>query len=137
MTTALYAALLALLFCALSINVIRSRRTQRVALGDGNNATLRQAMRAHGNCAEYAPIFLILLGLVEYHGLPFWGVHALGLIFLAGRLFHAYGVGFKERYGEGSVENVKYRVRGMGLTFTAIVSAASILLAQYVMSLVS
>ena len=135
MTTAFYAALLAILFVALSIYVIRSRRRLKVALGDGNKDGMRQATRAHGNFAEYAPLFLILLGLAEHQGLPWWAVHLLGALFLLGRLLHAYGVAFKERYKQDRVENLSFRVRGMVLTFTTILACAGILLAQYAITL--
>ena len=135
MTTALYASLLATLFVALSYNVIRNRQTQKIALGDGGKEVMRKAMRAHGNFSEYTPFFLILLGLVEYQGLPAWAVHSLGLLFLAGRLSHAYGVAFREKLEDDRLENIVFRVRGMILTFTAILLCAGIALTQYCVAL--
>lgn len=136
MIVALYASLLAILFVGLSINVIRNRLKLKVALGDGGKERMNQAMRAHGNLAEYAPIFLILLGLAEYQGLPDWAVHLLGAVFLVGRLSHGYGVAFKERYTLTSVENLAFRSNGMVLTFACIVSAAVIVLVQYLLTIV-
>ncbi|MDP1674532.1 MAG: MAPEG family protein [Burkholderiales bacterium] len=49
--TPLYAAILGLIFVALSLQTIRLRRRHRVALGDGDHAPLRQAMRVHANFA--------------------------------------------------------------------------------------
>ncbi len=134
MTVALYASLLAFLFIALSFNVIRNRLKMKVALGDGGKDAMQQAVRAHGNLAEYAPIFLLLLGLAEYQGLPTWAVHVLGTVFLLGRLSHAYGVAFRERYTLTSVENLAFRSRGMILTFTCIFSCAVIILVQYILA---
>ncbi|TLP44896.1 glutathione metabolism protein [Cohaesibacter sp. CAU 1516] len=137
MTVALYASLIAFLFLALSVNVVRNRLKLRVALGDGGKEAMRQAVRAHGNLAEYAPIFLLLLGLAEYQGLPAWGVHLLGATFLLGRLSHAYGVAFRERYSLTGVENLAYRTRGMIVTFVCTVSAAIFVLVQYILTMLS
>ncbi len=47
-----YAGLLGLFFVYLSIRVIRTRRHEQVALGDGDSPRLRRAMRVHANFAE-------------------------------------------------------------------------------------
>ena len=72
MVTALYAGLIALLYLFLSYNVVLARRSQRVSVGDGGDKLVRKRMRTHANCAEYAPIGLILLMLVEMQGMPLW-----------------------------------------------------------------
>ena len=69
MVAAFYAALLGLFFVGLSIHVIRGRRRLRIALADGNQEEMKRRIRAHGNFAEYAPLFLIMLGYAEYEGL--------------------------------------------------------------------
>ena len=74
-------------------------------------------MRTHANCAEYAPIGLILLMLVEMQGMPLWLVHVFGLILLAGRLSHAYGFG-------STPQIVPLRKLGMYLTLLMIISTA-------------
>ena len=112
-----YAALLALLFLGLSVRVIRTRRQQKVALGDGDNPVVRRAMRVQANFAEYAPFCLLLITFVELGGAPGLAVHGLCLALLAGRLVHAYGV-------SGTQENFRYRVTGMTLTFAALAGAA-------------
>jgi uncharacterized protein len=118
--TSLYAALLAALFILLSLQVIKARRTHRVALG-APHRLVERAVRAHGNCAEYVPLGLILLGLLEGMGLPAWGIHALGSAFLAGRALHAYGISQEP-------EVFRYRTAGMGLTFAVLgVGAAALL----------
>jgi uncharacterized membrane protein YecN with MAPEG domain len=50
----MYAALLALLFIALSVRTLRLRATLRIAIGDGGNERLLRASRVHGNFAEGA-----------------------------------------------------------------------------------
>jgi len=118
--TSLYAALLAALYILLSLRVIKARRTHRVALG-APHRLVERAVRAHGNCAEYAPFGLIMLGLLEGMGLPAWGVHALGSAFLVGRLLHAWGISQEP-------EVLRFRTAGMALTFTVLGVAAAALL---------
>lgn len=88
----LYAALLAILFIALSVRALRLRRHLKIAVGDAGNTQMLRAMRAHANFAEYVPMCLLLLALVELHGgrNP-WVLRGLGLTLLAGRLSHAWG----------------------------------------------
>jgi uncharacterized protein len=115
--TALYAALITLLFLALSVRVIVLRGSARIALGDGGDRKLSRAIRSHANCAEYAPIGILLVGLAESLSAPGRLLHALGIGLLAGRVVHAYGVSQEP-------ENTRFRATGMGLTFTAIGVAA-------------
>ena len=112
-----YAAVLALLFLGLSVRVIRARRRQKVALGDGDNPVVRRAMRVQANFAEYAPFCLLLIAFAELGGAPGLVVHGLCLALLAGRLVHAYGV-------SRTPENLRYRVTGMTLTFATLAGAA-------------
>ncbi len=115
--TAPWAALLALLFVAISIRVIRERRRAKVAIGAGGDAALERAIRSQANFAEYVPIALILMLTAEHAGSSRWLLHAAGAALLVGRLVHAYGL---------VREDVDLRLRpvGMGLTFTAIIALA-------------
>ena len=115
--TALYAALTALLFVALSANVIRERYRGRVSVGDGGKEAMIKAMRTHANCAEYAPIALLLLLIAEVQGAPVLLLHALGLTLLVGRIIHAVGFG-------RTPQIIPMRRAGMVMTFTAIIVAA-------------
>lgn len=116
-----YAALLALLFIALSINVIRVRRAARAALGDAGDARLLRAMRVHANFAEYVPLALILLFAAAGLGAAATWLHLLGALLLVGRLSHAWGV-------SRTPENLKFRVAGMLATFTVLAATALTLL---------
>lgn len=91
--TPIYAGLVALLFLALSFQVVGARRATRTSVGDGGNDAMLKRMRVQANCAEYAPIGLILLGLAELQGMPLVWLHLFGLMLLAGRVLHAYGFG--------------------------------------------
>lgn len=115
--TSLYAGLIALLFLALSARVILYRRANRVSLGDGNDRDLLRLMRAQANCAEYAPMGLILLALVEAQGAPPLALHSLGMMLLAGRLLHAYGF-------SRDPQIMALRVGGMALSLTMIALAS-------------
>jgi uncharacterized membrane protein YecN with MAPEG domain len=91
--TPIYAALTALIFLALSFRVIAYRRANRISLGDEGDKNLLKRMRAQANCAEYAPLALVLLVLVEATGAPAIAVHLAGIALVAGRALHAYGFG--------------------------------------------
>ena len=116
MITALYASLLALWFVFLSMRVIALRGNPMFAfliLGASPDEMLQRAVRAHGNLAEYAPIMLILLYLLET--LPAASVtettlHMLGGTFLLGRLMHGIAFSFMKKNGF-------LRIGGMSLTF--------------------
>lgn len=91
--TPLYAALCGILLLMLSLRVIRYRGRHRVSLGDGGHDDLRQAIRAQGNLAEYAPLALFLLFLLEVaQQAPIWALHLLGAALFLGRVAHAYGI---------------------------------------------
>lgn len=123
-TLPLYAALLALLFMALSIRTLRLRRRLRIGIGDAENEQMLRAMRVHSNFAEYVPLTLFLIYLAEVQGAHASFIHALGLCLLAGRLSHAYGV-------SQANENYTFRVVGMSMTFTSLISASAYLLFSY------
>jgi uncharacterized membrane protein YecN with MAPEG domain len=117
--TGLYAAALAGLFVALSLRVIGARRRYRVALG-APHRMVERAVRAQGNFAEYVPLALILLALLELNGLPAWALHALGVTLVAGRALHAWGISQEP-------ETFRFRVTGMAMTFTVLGVAAAAL----------
>lgn len=117
----LYAALLALLFVYLSVRTIGTRRRLQIAIGDKDHPEMQRAMRVHANFAEYVPLGLVLLALVEARGPAPWLVHALCLCLLLGRGLHAYGV-------SQTAERFQFRVAGMVLTFTCLVGSALFLL---------
>ena len=124
MTTALYAALLALMFVVLSIKVIKKRRQFQVGIGTNGEALLERAVRVHANFAEYVPFALLLMFLAEYSGLAPLYLHILGITLLVGRLSHAWGV-------RQLKEPLKFRVFGMLLTFSVLIlSALAIVLLQ-------
>jgi uncharacterized protein len=115
--TALFAAMLALLFVVLSVRVIGARRGAKVSIGDGGDRQLARRVRVHANFAEYTPFALILMGTAENLGAWKLGIWAIGALLLTGRLLHAYGVSQEP-------EQLTFRVTGMAMTFTAIILGA-------------
>lgn len=88
MVTTLYAGILALLYVALSLYVIKGRFKYRVSLGNGGEEDLESRIRAHGNFVEYIPFVLILMILSEFEGMSEILLHILGLTLIIGRIFH-------------------------------------------------
>ena len=119
--TAFYAALLALFFVFLSFRVIGWRRLKSVELGHGEDSQLLRRMRVHANFAEYVPFTLLLMAMAESMTAPRPLIHVVGLILIAGRLMHAYGL-------SQTPHILRLRVGGMILTFTALAFSAIICL---------
>lgn len=85
------AGLLGLLAVALTINVGLMRGRKKISLGDGGDAEMRAAIRAHGNLMEFVPFTL----LVIYMASDFYGfriVAILSVVLLAARVAHAGGM---------------------------------------------
>ena len=136
MITSVYCAIIALIFIALSINVIRGRRNFHTALGDANNIEMLRQIRAQSNLAEYSPLFIILLAFAEYQGLQASAVHFFGIIFIIGRLIHAYSLLKAEEYDMQNklTKNPIWRIRGMMITFFSIGILSLIVLIQRILS---
>ncbi|HTN66812.1 MAG TPA: MAPEG family protein [Burkholderiaceae bacterium] len=90
--TALYVALHAVLLLILAVLVMLQRGRHKVGLGDGGQAGLAQAIRAHGNAVEYVPIALLLLLVYELNGGNGSLLHTCGIVLLASRIAHAWGL---------------------------------------------
>lgn len=115
--TPIYASLIAIVFLVLSVRVIGFRRAHRVSLGDGGDAGMQRRIRGQANCAEYAPIGLILIGMAEIQGAGGLWLHLTGAMLLAGRIAHGYAFSC-------TVPSMSGRVGGMALTLVSIGLAA-------------
>ncbi len=123
--TATYAAVVAILYIAMSAYVITTRARTNILLGDGGNPAMLLAMRRHGNMAEYAPFALLMMGLAEMSGLGSLWLHVSGIALTLGRVLHPMGL----HLGEG---NIAARVAGTLSTMAAIlIPAAAILLMAF------
>lgn len=113
---ALYAALGGLILLVLSLIVVMRRRKAQVMIGDGGNAKLLQAQRAHGNAAEYIPIVLVLmLALAELQASNIV-LHVIGVLLIFGRIMHAVGLLQSSQLSVG-------RALGIVLTWLALLLA--------------
>ncbi len=90
--TLLAAALAALINLWLMVRCGQARNAAKVAHGDGGDATLSRHMRAHSNFTEFTPIALVLILVLELSGQAGWLLAASALVFMAGRVVHAFGM---------------------------------------------
>jgi uncharacterized protein len=121
MVTAFYTGLLGLIYIVLSVRVIRCRHKYKIALGDGDNFKLLRKIRAHQNFMEYTPLFLILLAFADLFGLIKEITNAFGVLFVLGRISHAYGISKGEIYKYKVLRgNILFRTFGMIITLTSI-----------------
>jgi hypothetical protein len=114
--TAFYAGLLALVFLALSLRVVQFRR-RGISLGDGGSPHMLRVMRGHANFAEYVPLILVLMLILEFGRTPVYVLHALGIMLVVGRVSHGYALSFAQRFFLG-------RFLGAALTFGVLLLAA-------------
>lgn len=110
------AATLGIMLIWLSARVISSRVKNQALIGDEGNQDLLFAIRTQGNFSEYAPLFLILLGLLEFNQVSPTLLKVLAGLFIASRLSHMLGMGVGA--------NLKLRQAGMVGTFIAIAAAS-------------
>ncbi|MES2059213.1 MAG: MAPEG family protein [Pseudomonadota bacterium] len=92
MITALTTAALALLLVFLSVTTIRMRIKYEASFGDAGQHGLTSAIRAHGNLTEYAPIGIILIGLLENYGAPHLALGIVAAVFVICRALNAIGL---------------------------------------------
>jgi uncharacterized protein len=118
--TALYLAVLALLYTGLAIQVARLRQRDRAAFGDNGSRELRCAIRVHGNFVEYVPIITLMVAFLEMSGLPPMRVHLLMAALLLSRLLHPIGM-----YAASNTLQFRIgRVGGTTLTFVLLITCA-------------
>ncbi len=121
--TALYAALLALVGIVLAGFVGRARVAADVSLGDGGKPALIEAMRRHANFAEFVPLFLVLLAIVELNGAAKWWLHTLGAVMVISRIIHPFGLRYDRM-------NTPQRMVGIIGTFATTVAVSITALSQ-------
>jgi hypothetical protein len=114
--TAFYAGLLALLFLVLSARVIQFRQ-RGISLGDGGDPRMLRLIRGHGNFAEYVPLILVMMVILEAGRTPVWLLHALGITLLLARMLHGFALSFTDRFRFG-------RFWGAAFTFAALGTSA-------------
>jgi uncharacterized membrane protein YecN with MAPEG domain len=120
--TATVAALIGLLAVLLAARVIVFRVRFKVNAGDGGHAPLAQAIRAHANLVEHAPLALIVLAFAEA-SVPAWRwlIMVVGVVLLIARLASAWGLSHSLGGSTG-------RQAGAGLTQLVTVVASLLVL---------
>ncbi len=121
--TPYYAAILALLFIVLSVRTIKTRRENKVAIGDGGEKSILRAARVHANFSEYVPFTLLLISLLEIQSYSQWIIHGLCIALVTARIIHAYGV-------SQANEDFRLRIFGTATTINIIGICAFLLLAK-------
>ncbi len=121
MTTSLHitlvtASILGLMFIWLSARVISGRVRIESLIGDSDNTEMLFLIRTHANFCEYAPIFLIILGLLEFMGANNIALVVIAALFVSARLSHVAGM--------AEDANLKFRQAGIVGSFTAIGAAS-------------
>ena len=127
MVTPLYAGLLVLWFLVLSIRVIRRRGSGGIALGDGGDPGMLRVIRGHANFAEYVPLALLLMAILELSRFSIYVLHALGLTLLVARLLHGYALSFTQQFKFG-------RIAGASLTFLVLFVASLLCVYQAILA---
>ena len=127
MVTPLYAGLLVLWFLVLSIRVIRRHGSGGIALGDGGDPGMLRVIRGHANFAEYVPLALLLMAILELSRFSIYVLHALGLTLLVARLLHGYALSFTQQFKFG-------RIAGASLTFLVLFVAALLCVYQAILA---
>ena len=90
--TAVAAAVLGLIFVALSAWVMAGRLSTGVLHGDGGKEVLNRRTRAHANFIEYVPLILLLAALLEGGGGSRTLIEVLLVVLVVARLMHPLGM---------------------------------------------
>jgi uncharacterized membrane protein YecN with MAPEG domain len=93
MTFLVCSAVLVILYFVLALNVSLTRRRTRTGIGAGDDPAgpMNKAARAHGNAAEYVPIFVALFLYFLLAGAGGW-IEWVAIIVTACRVLHALGM---------------------------------------------
>jgi uncharacterized protein len=124
-TTAFWAAILALMLVGLSAWVVAGRVGSDVLVGDGDDRLARR-IRAQGNFTEYVPLALLVIALYEASGGSHALVVALCIVLVVARVLHPFGM----FAGKNTPRQFACRGGGILATLLVIVVAAVALLAR-------
>jgi uncharacterized membrane protein YecN with MAPEG domain len=119
----LFTIIFIIFYLILTIITIKERRSSKVVYGDDNNKKLIKAIRAHANFFEFTVFFIISSFLLEILDANQIYVLFVNIIFLLGRISHAYSM-LKEK--------ISFRVIGMMATLNIYALNCIYLLYLYV-----
>jgi len=106
----------------LGMRIGQVRHAKKIWIGDGQDSLLYARMRAQANFGENAPIFLILVAVVELAGKGATWLPVVGALFMLGRVAHAFGMDGKFKAGRPIGMATAY-VGSVGLSVVAVMIA--------------
>ena len=119
----LFTIIFIIFYLILTIITIKARKSTKVAYGDDGNKELIKAVRAHGNFFEFTVFFIISSFLLEILDANQIYVLFINIVFLLGRISHAYSM-LKEK--------IIFRMIGMMVTLASYAINCIYLLYLYV-----
>ncbi len=90
--TLITTGILGLIFMFHTVRVIIARDKTNTSLGDGGNNDNLKKIRTHANFAEYIPLLLFILLLLEIKGVGTTYLYIYSTLLIAGRILHAHGI---------------------------------------------
>jgi uncharacterized membrane protein YecN with MAPEG domain len=116
--TLVLAGAAAIFLVLISFPIANRRRATKLSAGDGGDEKFNRLIRAQANFAEYTPLAVIVIGLIEMNGFAQIFVCSLAAAFAVGRVLHLIGM-------VGPV--LVARALGMILTFGVLLTGGAAL----------
>jgi uncharacterized protein len=114
------AGLAAIVNIWLAIRCGQVRSKEKISVGDGGNDLMIRRMRAHSNFAEFTPIVLILVALVELAwGTSTW-LWVVAMAYIVGRVAHGLGMDNDNKGRGAGIMITMLATIGLGLCAIAI-----------------
>ncbi len=123
--TMLYAGILGLLLVVLAFN-LNKNWVRASGTGHESDQGLRRAEGILVSFADYVPMTLVLIGVIEANGAPSAAIHLMGITLVTARIMHAIGSNFFR--GSGVC-----RFLGAQLTYLVVTVASMACLYYYVL----
>jgi uncharacterized membrane protein YecN with MAPEG domain len=124
MITGLYVVVMAILYMAYSWYLIALKRRARTQGVDWPMRHYDRASHGRNFVAQYTPLALLLLAVVEIGGAPAPILHVLGSALVAAALLHVHSFGFPARMRSGMIAMVLVTAM-YGVTCTLAVAQLS------------
>jgi uncharacterized membrane protein YecN with MAPEG domain len=125
-------AVLIILQAILMILVGMHRIRNRINLGMGDDPALERKIRRHGNLAENAALFIVVLALAEMTVVPNDVVQIIALVFIVGRILHAIALSTVAGSQGAETGKIFQALRAIGAftTFGSFIALGGYLLAS-------
>lgn len=120
--TAIYAALIAVLFVCLAAKVSQLRIRHARSINEKAKQEIDVAVRAHGNLSEHAALTIVLLMLAESIGTSAGFLHIVGSLTVLARIAHAWG------YTSSRGKTSALRGAGAGINWLLVIVLSGYLL---------